>query len=466
MASASTKQSPVPAISVVVGGNEQCVPVEASSAGPYVKTADFPFRVLDPHYYNTAACSSSVSRADAEEGKLYLRGFDMEELSEKSDFLEVAYLLIYGRGLPDKSELETWRLQVLSHTYLHEDIREQLRTFRYDAHPMGMMISTLAALSTFHPEANPSLQGPDLYQRNEETCDKQIFRILGKVTTTAACAYRVRLGRPFNVPEPAEETTYTENLLAMLDRLSEPSYRPNAQLARLLDKLFIALIDDGMNSATGMLRHVASSKVDPYSAIAAAAAAAYGARISGVGDAVLMMLTEIGSPSQAAEFVRKAKQTKRRLQGFGHLNYRAYDPRCRVVKSIALEVASLMTRDPLLDVALALEDQVVKDSFFTSRRVFPNVDLYLSLVFRMMGFPPDYFSVLITIPRTAGWLAHWREGIKDGSGRIARPRQIYTGAEERSYVGIQDRTWPVTAERPELSGTETRSNARRKLANT
>jgi citrate synthase len=240
-------------------------------------------------------------------------------------------------------------------------------------------------------------------------------------------------------------------------------YETNPQLAVLLDKLFIALIDDGLNSATGLLRHVASSKVDPYSAISAASAAAYGPRISGVGDAVLEMLAEIGTPDAVPDFVAAAKLSRRRLQGFGHLNYRAYDPRCRVVKQIALQVASLMGEDPLLPVALSLEQHVVHDSYFTSRYVFPNVDLYLSLVIRMMGFPADYFCVLVCIPRTAGWLAHWREGLLDRTLRISRPRQIYTGHAERDYVDIEERTLEDGSPQPKLQIPQSNSNVRRSM---
>jgi citrate synthase len=334
----------------------------------------------------------------------------------------------------------------------------------HQAHPMGMLISTFAALSTFHPEANPSLQGPDMYSKSEAVTNKQIFRILGKVITTAACAYRVRLGRPFNLPEPADAATYTENFLSMMDRLSEPTYRSHPAFPVLLDRLFVALADDGMNSATGLLRHVASSKVDPYTAISAAFGAAYGARISGVGDAVLAMLVEIRTSSAVPTFVAAAKITHRRLQGFGHLNYRAYDPRCRVVRQVALEVAELVGPDPLLDVAMALEEHVLADEYYVKRCVFPNVDLYLSLVFRMMGFPPDYFCVLVCIPRTAGFLAHWREGLTEKSARIARPRQIYTGPSKRSYVNIEDRRLRTDVPHPKLDIPSSSSNIRRSVS--
>lgn len=452
-------------IPITYDGKEYYIEVQRTSTDVYLSSTSLPVRVYDPGFYRTAACTSKISRVDKYAGKLYFREYDMEELVERSDFLEVAYLLIYGRGLPADSDYKRWQHQVLSHTYLHEDIRDQLRTFRYDSHPMGMMISTFAALSTFHPEANPSLQGTDLYLRSEATCNKQIYRILGKAITAAACAYRLRLGRPFNVPEPAESATYTENFLSMLDRLSEPEYTSNPKLAKLLDKMFIALIDDGLNSATGILRHVSSSRVDPYSAIAAAAAAAYGSRISGVGDAVLEMLLDIGTVEDVTSFMDRAKATRRRLQGFGHLNYRAYDPRCRVVKKIALEVAEVMGKDPLLDIALALEEAVLRDPFYTTERsVFPNVDLYLPLVVRMMGFPPDYFPVLVCIPRTAGWLAHWYESLTDRAARIARPRQVYTGQDERDYVEMKNRALRTDVGPPRLDIRDSRTNMRRKVA--
>eukprot|EP00871_Galdieria_phlegrea_P002848 jgi/Galph1/3564/GphlegSOOS_G2237.1 len=419
--------------------------------------------VYDPFYYNTSVTRSSISFSIPEKGELYYRGYNMETLAEKSNFLDVAFLLING-SLPSQEESALWKDLVMSHTYLHEDILAQLRKFRYNAHPMGIMIGTLAALMAFHPEANPSLRGADLYEKSIEACNKQIFRILGKVATIAACAYRMRVGRPFNYPDSTGAMSYSENFLAMIDRLSEAWYVPDKRLAKLLDKVFIVLADDGMNCATSMLRHVASSKVDPYTAISAAVAAHYGPRISGVSDTVIAMLLEIedASPSSVRSFLDRAKADNKRLQGFGHLNYKAYDPRARVLKGVAKEVSHLLGHDPLLDKALELERQVLEDVHYTSRGVYPNIDLYLSLIWRMMGFPADFAPVLSAIPRTAGWLAHWKEGLHDATSKIWRPRQIYRGANMRNYVAVEDRKAPPHGE-PSLDYPETRQNRRRLL---
>ncbi|GJQ08232.1 hypothetical protein GpartN1_g23.t1 [Galdieria partita] len=419
--------------------------------------------VYDPFYYNTSVAKSSISYSDPYKGKLYYRGYDMETLAENSNFLDVSFLLIHG-SLPSKQESDLWKDLVMSHTYLHEDILAQLRRFRYNAHPMGIMIATLAALMAFHPEANPSLRGADLYEKSMESCNKQIFRILGKVATIAACAYRMRVGRPFNSPDSTGTMSFTGNFLAMLDRLSEPCYIPDERLSRLLDKVFIVLADDGMNCATSMLRHVASSKVDPYTAISTAAAAHYGPRISGVSDAVIGMLSEIPDSSSASvrSFLDRCKSENRRLQGFGHLNYKAYDPRARVLKGVAKEVAELLGRDSLLDKALELERQVLEDVHYTSRGVYPNIDLYLSLIWRMMGFPSDFAPVLSAVPRTAGWLAHWKEGLTDPYAKIWRPRQIYKGEDKRDYIALEERQTPPHGE-PSLDYPETRQNRRRLL---
>lgn len=449
------------------------IPVERTETDIFIRTALLKnitvrnggqgLKLYDPYFYNTAITKSRVTRSDSINSKLYLRGYDMETLVEHSDFLEVAYLLIYGQGLPSKKRAHEWRSLVLTHTYLHEDILEQLRTFRYDAHPMGMLISAFAALSTFHPEANPSLQGSDLYAEHEAARNKQIFRMLGKIMTIAACAYRLRIGRPFNKPLPADSATYTENFLAMVDKLAEPCYRPHSKLARLLDQLFIALIDDGMNSAAGMLRHVASTKVDPYTAIASALAAHYGARISGVGDAVLAMLSDIGSPDAVPAYVENAKSKGIRLQGFGHLNYKCYDPRCRVVKKITHAVAEIMGADDLLSIAVALEEYVANDDYYTCRRVFPNVDLYLPVCVRMMGFPPDFFCVIVSIPRVAGLIAHWHECQFDMTARIARPRQLYEGPPARDYINIEDRKLELQEGEILLGAKQSQLNRRRRL---
>lgn len=426
--------------------------------------------LYDPYFYNTAITTSSIARPDKHTSKLYFRGYDMESLVESSDFLSVAHLLIYGGPLPTGTRASEWQTQVLTHTYLHEDILAQLRTFRYDAHPMGMFISSIAALSTFHPEANPSLAGASLYAgaAGESARNKQLFRILGKSITVAACAYRTRIGRPFNPPPSG--LGYAATFLCMLDRLGESSYTPSASLASLLDKLFIALADDGLNCASGLLRHVASTRVDPYSAVSAGLAAHYGVRISGVGSRVISQLESIGSPAGARAFVERTKRTGGRIQGFGHLNYKCYDPRCRVVKRIAHAVAGLLREagkgdargENLLATACMLEDVVLSDEYYRARRVFPNVDLYLGVAVELFGFPADFFPVVTAIPRVAGLVAHWREATLEEGGRIARPRQLYAGEGRREYVPMEERE--ALENPPELSAPRSTLNRRRALA--
>jgi citrate synthase len=308
---------------------------------------------------------------------------------------------------------------------------------------MGMFISGLAAMSTFHPEANPALAGSDLYLNDELIRNKQIFRILGKVPTLAANAYRHRIGRPYNVPQ--HELSYSENFLYMLDHLSEPNYRPNPKLAHALDVLFILHADHELNCSTAAMRHIGSSHVDPYSAVAGASAALYGPLHGGANEAVLRMLESIGTVEAVPDFLTQVKDRKRKLMGFGHRVYKNYDPRAKIIRQIAYEVFDICGREPLIDVAVALEEAALTDPYFVERKLYPNVDFYSGLIYKAMGFPTDMFPVLFAIPRMAGWLAHWVEACKDPSAKIWRPRQVYVGPEKRGYVPVDHRTSADTA---------------------
>eukprot|EP00002_Diphylleia_rotans_P039174 TRINITY_DN901_c0_g1_i1.p1 TRINITY_DN901_c0_g1~~TRINITY_DN901_c0_g1_i1.p1 ORF type:complete len:495 (-),score=115.90 TRINITY_DN901_c0_g1_i1:67-1551(-) len=397
---------------------------------------DFGLMVFDPGYLNTATCRSAISYIDGDRGILRYRGYPIEELAEKSTFLEVSYLLLYGE-LPTKTELDHWVSRIMRHTFIHENMTSLLRTFRYDAHPMGMLISATAAMSTFHAEANPALQGVDLY-KDKKMRAKQIYRILGKLPTIAACAYRHRIGRPYNYP--VNHLGYTENFLYMLDRLSENDYVPNPVLARALDTLFIIHAEHEMNCSTSAARHIASSMVDPYSMVSGAASALFGPLHGGANEAVLHMLEEIGSVDRIPEFIQDVKNKKRKLMGFGHRVYKNYDPRAKILKKTCHDVFQVLgQRDKLLDVAMELEKIALTDEYFKSRKLYPNVDFYSGLIYKAMGFPTDMFPVLFTIPRAAGWLAHWIEQLDDPELRIARPRQVYTGHEIREWVDIKDR---------------------------
>jgi len=324
--------------------------------------------VYDPGYLNTAVCRSKVCYIDGDNGILRYRGYPIEQLAEHSTFLEVAYLIIYGE-LPTPTEYQHWQQKIMTHTYLHENLLQLMKSFRYDAHPMGMLISTMAAMSTFHPEANPALQGPDIY-KNPHMRNKQIFRILGKLPTVAACAYRHRIGRPYNYPS-SEPLSYTENFLYMLDRLSEPHYKPDPRLARALDVLFIIHADHELNCSTAAMRHLGSSLVDPFTAVSGAAGALFGPLHGGANEAVLRMLESIGSIEKIPAYIEAVKQKKKLLFGFGHRIYKNYDPRAKILKRYLDEVYSITGKNPLLDVAYELERIALSDEYFVSRKLYP-----------------------------------------------------------------------------------------------
>jgi len=389
----------------------------------------------DPAFQNTAVVTSRITYIDGDKGILRYRGYPIEEIAEKSTFLEVAFLLING-SLPDKKHLDDWSEKIMTHTYIHENLVSMMKTFRYDAHPMGMLISSIAALGTFYPEANPALRGSDIF-KNERFRNKQIYRIIGKLPTIAACAWRHRIGRPYN--EPGSNLSYTGNFLYMLDKLSEVKYHPNPVLERALEIMFILHADHELNCSTAAMRHISSSMADPYTAVAGAAGALYGPLHGGANEAVLHMLEEIGTIDKVPQFIQDVKARKKMLMGFGHRIYKNYDPRAKLIRKTAYEVFEVLGREPLIEVATALEAAALSDEFFITRKLYPNVDFYSGLIYKAMGFPTDMFPVLFTIPRAVGWLAHWIEHHEDKETKIYRPRQVYLGEDVRPYVPIENR---------------------------
>jgi len=394
-----------------------------------VKAADFGMISYDPAFNNTASCISKITYIDGDVGILRYRGYPIEELAEKSTYLETAYLLLHGE-LPTASQLKDWQWNVTHHTFIHESIKKFLDGFHYDAHPMGMVISTIAALSTFYHDAK------DIF--NPASRRKQMYRLIGKMPTIAAFSYRHTLGMPYVYPD--NDLSYPGNLLNMLFRTSETRYRPNPTLERALDVLFILHADHEQNCSTNTVRSVGSSHVDPYSATAAAIAALYGPLHGGANEEVLRMLMDIASVQKVPEFIHRVKAGETRLMGFGHRVYKNYDPRARIIKQIAYEVFELMGKNPLLEIALECERIALEDDYFVKRRLYPNVDFYTGLIYQSMGFPMTMFPVLFAIPRMSGWLAQWEELLLDPEQKIARPRQIYLGHETRSYIPMEQRS--------------------------
>jgi len=382
----------------------------------------------DPGFTATAACESDITYLDGDQGILRYRGYPIEELAERSTYLEVAYLLLNGE-LPTAEQYDAWRHEVTYHTYIHENVRKRfLEGFHYDAHPMGMLVSAVAALSTFYLDAK------DIFDPDSRS--RQIIRLIAKMPTLAAAAHRFSVGMPFVYPDNSLD--FCANFLSMMWKVAEPRFDANPTLARALDILFILHADHEQNCSTTAMRVVGSSHADPYSCCAAACAALYGPRHGGANEAVIRMLTDIGSLDNVPAFVESVKQGHGRLQGFGHRVYKSYDPRAKIIKRTADEVFSITGKNPLLDIALKLEEIALNDEYFTSRRLYPNVDFYSGLIYQAMGFPLEMFPVLFAIPRTAGWLAHWQE-LLDQDTKISRPRQLYVGPESRPYVPMSDR---------------------------
>ncbi|NNF08090.1 MAG: citrate synthase [Candidatus Eisenbacteria bacterium] len=383
---------------------------------------DFGLMTYDPGYTNTASCKSRVTFIDGEKGILEYRGYPIADLAEKSSFLEVAYLLLHGE-LPDKKQSEEWSREITYHTMVHENIKKFIDGFRYDAHPMGMLISSVAALSTYYPEAK---QIDDAENRH-----LQIIRLLGKIPTLAAYAYRHAQGLPYVAPD--NDLSYPENFRSMMFRMTESKWQGNKTLERALDVLFILHADHEQNCSASAMRNVGSSHADPYSATAAAAAALYGPLHGGANEAVLRMLNRIGSKKNVPEFIEKVKAGEGRLMGFGHRVYKNYDPRATIIKEMADKVFEETGSNPLLDIALELEQIALNDEYFVSRKLYPNVDFYSGLIYQAMSIPMDMFPVMFAIPRTAGWLSQWQEMLTDRDQKIARPRQIYLGKRGEAY---------------------------------
>ena len=410
-------------------GKKITVPVvDGTIPSSALRDLDPNLRVYDPAFLSTAACRSAITFVDGDAGVLRYRGYPIEQLAEHSTFLEVAYLLLHGE-LPTAAQLETWGFEVTHHTMIHENMRKRfVDGFHYDAHPMGMFISSVAALGTFYPESNRIFDAA--------TLDKQVLRLIAKVPTLAAMCYRFSSGLPF--VSPNNGLGFGANFLNMMFKIGD-DYRVDPTLARAMEVLFILHADHEQNCGTTALRTVASANADPYSAVAAGAAALYGPLHGGANEAVVRMLAEIGDVSQVDAFIASVKAGKGRLTGFGHRIYKNYDPRATLIKRTAEDVFKVTGKNPLLDVALKLEEVALRDEYFVSRRLYPNVDFYSGLIYQALRFPIEMFTVLFAIPRTAGWLAHYRELLGDDAQKINRPRQWYVGADARDYVPLSAR---------------------------
>jgi citrate synthase len=392
---------------------------------------DFGLMTYDPAFMNTANCRSAITYIDGDKSILLYRGYPIEQLAEDSDFLETAYLILFGE-LPTATQYQTWVRDITYHTMLHENIKKFMEGFRYDAHPMGIFLSTVGALSTLNPDAKA------IFDKASRL--RQTQRLIAKVPSIAAYAFRHSIGRPYNSPD--NDLSFTGNFLNMLFKMTELKYQPNPVLARALDVLFILHADHEQNCSTTTMRTIGSSHVDPYSALAGAAAALYGPLHGGANEAVLRMLMEIGSVAKVPDFITRVKsgEGNNRLMGFGHRVYKSYDPRAKVIKKIADLVFAVTGKNPLLEIALELERIALQDEYFISRKLYPNVDFYSGLIYQAMGFPMEMFPVLFAIPRTAGWIAQWEEMLLDPDQKIARPRQIYTGPPARQYVPREKRS--------------------------
>ena len=382
----------------------------------------------DPGFMNTASCQSKITYIDGDKGILRYRGYPIEQLAEKSTYLETAYLILHGE-LPTQSQLAGWTHNITYHSIIHENIKKLIDGFHHDAHPMGILVSTVGALSTFYPEAKK------IFDANSRKA--QTYRLISKMPTLAAFAYRHSLGLPYSYPD--NDLSYSGNFLNMLFKMTELKYQPHPVLERALEILFILHADHEQNCSTNAMRGVGSSQSDPYSAVAAAAAALYGPLHGGANEAVLRMLMGIGSKDKVSEFITKVKKGEGRLMGFGHRVYKNYDPRAKVIKEVADQVFEVRGRNPLLDIALELERIALQDDYFIKRKLYPNVDFYSGLIYQSMGLPMDMFPVLFAIPRTSGWIAQWEEMLTDPDQKLARPKQVYLGPEVRDYVPMEKR---------------------------
>ncbi|MFB3147905.1 MAG: citrate synthase [Thermodesulfobacteriota bacterium] len=393
-----------------------------------VKKDDFGMMSYDPAYSNTASCTSRVTFIDGDKGELMYRGYPIDVLAKKSNFLEVSYLLLNGK-LPNKKEFKTFEDNILNHTMIHENIKKFMDGFRYDAHPMGMLMGTVAALSTFYPESK------DIF--NEDIRKIQIHRLIAKMPTLAAFAFRHSMGLPYAYPD--NDLSYTGNFLNMLYKMTELKYKPNPVIEKAIDVLFILHADHEQNCSASAMRNVGSPHPDPYSTTAAAIAALYGPLHGGANEGVLQMLAEIGSKNNIPKAIKAVKNGEFRLMGFGHRVYKSYDPRAKIIKGIAHDVFQVTGKNPHLDIALELERIALEDDYFVKRKLYPNVDFYSGLIYQSMGIPPEMFTVLFAIGRTPGWLAQWKELLLDPERRIARPRQVYLGDKNKKYVPMSKR---------------------------
>jgi citrate synthase len=392
---------------------------------------EFGMMTYDPAFTNTASCRSAITFIDGEAGVLEHRGIPIEQLCEKSSYEEVAYLLIFGE-LPTKAQMERWRHDITHHTFVHENIKTFIQGFRYDAHPMGMLLASVGALSTFYPDAKHIDDPEERYMA--------AIRLIAKMPTLAAFAYRHNMGFPYIYPD--NDLSYAGNFLSMLFKMTEQKYEPDPRLERALDVLFILHADHEQNCSTNAVRSVGSSQVDPYSAVAAGVAALYGPLHGGANEAVLKMLRRIETTDNIPDFLEGVKKREERLMGFGHRVYKNYDPRARIIKKNVDEVLEATGDNPLLDIATELEKRALDDDFFTERKLYPNVDFYSGLIYEALRIPTEMFTVIFAIPRTAGWISQWLEMIDDPEQKIARPRQIYTGKREQDYVSLEQRDGP------------------------
>ena len=393
-----------------------------------VKEDDFGMMTYDPAFTNTASCKSAITYIDGEAGVLEHRGYPIEQLCEESTYLEVAYLLVHGE-LPNREQLDKWTHDVTIHTFVHENIKEFLQGFRHDAHPMGMLLSTVGALSTFYPEAKHITDENERYWAT--------IRLIAKMPTLAAFAYRHSLGLPYNYP--VNDLSYPANFLSMMFKMTEVRYEADPRLERALDVLWILHADHEQNCSTNAVRAVGSSQVDPYSAVAAGVAALYGPLHGGANEAVLKMLDRIGTTDNIDDFLKGVKDGKEKLMGFGHRVYKNYDPRARIIKKHVEEVFEVTGKNPKLELATELEKRALDDDYFTDRKLYPNVDFYSGLIYEALNLPTEMFTVMFAIPRTSGWAAQWLEMVDDKEQKIARPRQVYVGEREREYVSLDDR---------------------------
>jgi citrate synthase len=415
-------------------GKQYDVPIENGTIKAMdlrqIKTTDDDFGLMtyDPAFMNTASCKSRITFIDGDKGILEYRGYPIDQLAEDSSYLEVAYLLLHGE-LPDETQLREWTWNITHHTFINESIKKVIDGFHYNAHPMGMFEATLGALSTFYPDAK------DIF--NVGCRRKQIYRLIAKVPTIAAFAFRHRIGMQYSYPD--NDLSYEGNFLNMMFKTTELQYEPNPVLEHALSVLFILHADHEQNCSTNAMRSIGSAQTDPFSALGGAAAALYGPLHGGANEMVLRMLKEIGSVDKVPDYVKRVKAGEFRLMGFGHRVYKNYDPRARIIKQVAYEVFEITGKDPLLDIALELERIALEDEYFVKRKLYPNVDFYSGIIYQAMRFPLDMFPVLFAIPRTSGWLAQWVELLEDPDQKIARPRQVYLGHRTRNYVPLDQR---------------------------